>query len=80
MPGVGLSKRQKGEKAEEIYEMVIWELVFYFTFIQGRGVREKSPFLLFIKIQLSVHSLWINRYFLGFVFQLRLEQNGQAGV
>lgn len=51
---------------------------FIFTFIQGRGARGKSPFLLFIKIQLPLHSLWINRYFLGFVFQLRLEQDGQA--
>lgn len=51
---------------------------FIFTFIPGTGAKEKSSFLLFIKIQLPVRSLRINRYFLGFVFQLRLEQDGQA--
>lgn len=44
MPGVGLSKRQRGEKAEEIYEMVIWELVFYFHFHPRHRSERKKLF------------------------------------
>lgn len=57
MPGVGLSKSQRGEKAEEIYETVMWELVFYFHF-HPRQRSERKKALSFFVYKNTASSPW----------------------